>query len=220
MAADDELEGRRPAGSSAGGHGQLRELDKDEDVGDDGGGGIGLLGWDPDRRHGARAVSLVEDGDEEDKAQPATFGGGAMTDAALAAMEVVDLDDPAAKPFQYRPERLFFPGQSYDLEDLDLTKPPAAKPMVVKKQRAVHTTRTVLDQADFRNVRFLANYLTDTGNLVPRRQTRVSAKAQRKMVREVKTARALGLLPFTSIGRPPFRAHRFRQGRPSDLDGS
>eukprot|EP00850_Spirogloea_muscicola_P001870 SM000007S20830 [mRNA] locus=s7:396214:397431:- [translate_table: standard] len=219
MAADDELEGRRPVGSSASGRGQLRELDEGEEVGDDGGGGNGRLGWDTDRRHGARDVA--EDGDEEDEAQlAAPAGGGAMTEAALAAMEVVDLDDSAAKPFQYRPERLFFPGQSYDLEDLDLTKLPAAKPMVVKKQRAVHTTRTVLDQADFRNVRFLANYLTDTGNLVPRRQTRVSAKAQRKMVREVKTARALGLLPFTSVGRPPFRAHRFRQGRPSDIDGS
>lgn len=35
-------------------------------------------------------------------------------------------------------------------------------------------------------------------------QTRISAKAQRKVAREIKTARAFGLLPFTSMGRKPF----------------
>jgi hypothetical protein len=35
-------------------------------------------------------------------------------------------------------------------------------------------------------------------------QTRISAKAQRKVAREIKTARAFGLMPFTTMGRSPF----------------
>jgi hypothetical protein len=35
-------------------------------------------------------------------------------------------------------------------------------------------------------------------------QTCISAKAQRKVAREIKTARAFGLMPFTTMGRSPF----------------
>lgn len=35
-------------------------------------------------------------------------------------------------------------------------------------------------------------------------QTRISAKAQRKVAREIKTARAFGLMPFTTMGTKPF----------------
>ena len=36
-------------------------------------------------------------------------------------------------------------------------------------------------------------------------QFNISAKAQRKVVREIKTARAFGLLPFTLMGKKPFQ---------------
>lgn len=35
-------------------------------------------------------------------------------------------------------------------------------------------------------------------------QTRISAKAQRKVAREIKTARAFGLMPFTTMGTKSF----------------
>ncbi|XP_077237859.1 uncharacterized protein LOC143879386 [Tasmannia lanceolata] len=49
------------------------------------------------------------------------------------------------------------------------------------------------------NVRFLANFLTEPGISIKRSQTRISAKAQRKVGRMIKIARAFGLMPFTMM---------------------
>ncbi|KAL6641271.1 hypothetical protein ACP70R_019452 [Stipagrostis hirtigluma subsp. patula] len=86
--------------------------------------------------------------------------------------------------------------------DLDLKRPAAAKNP--PRQQFETTTKEVLRKADFRNVRFLSNFLTEAGIIIKRSQTRISAKAQRKIAREIKTARAFGLMPFTTMGRRPF----------------
>ncbi|XP_077237866.1 uncharacterized protein LOC143879391 isoform X1 [Tasmannia lanceolata] len=49
------------------------------------------------------------------------------------------------------------------------------------------------------NVRFLANFLTEPGIIIKRNQTCISAKAQRKVGRMIKIARAFGLMPFTMM---------------------
>ncbi|KAK1319568.1 hypothetical protein QJS10_CPB04g01443 [Acorus calamus] len=54
------------------------------------------------------------------------------------------------------------------------------------------------------NVRFLANFITESGIIIKRRKTGISAKAQRKVAREIKTARAFGLMPFTTMGTKTF----------------
>ncbi|KAF3635034.1 30S ribosomal protein S18 [Capsicum annuum] len=54
------------------------------------------------------------------------------------------------------------------------------------------------------NVRFLTNFITEAGILVKRSKTGISAKAQRKIAREIKTARAFGLMPFTTMGTKQF----------------
>ncbi|KAK1318658.1 Uncharacterized protein QJS10_CPB04g01314 [Acorus calamus] len=56
----------------------------------------------------------------------------------------------------------------------------------------------------FKNVRFLANFITKSGIIIKRRKTGISAKAQRKVAREIKTARAFGLMPFTTMGMKTF----------------
>ncbi|RVW66201.1 hypothetical protein CK203_047389 [Vitis vinifera] len=54
------------------------------------------------------------------------------------------------------------------------------------------------------NVRFLAHFITEAGIIIKRSKTGISAKAQRKVAREIKTARAFGLMPFTTMGTKAF----------------
>ncbi|KMT05043.1 hypothetical protein BVRB_7g172020 isoform B [Beta vulgaris subsp. vulgaris] len=104
--------------------------------------------------------------------------------------------------YTYRTDMNFKSGMTYTPEDLDLRKPGVWKPS--KRGEFQVTTEEVLKRADFRNVRFLANFLTDAGILNKRSKTGISAKAQRKVAREIKTARAFGLLPFTTMGTKQF----------------
>ncbi|WJX85726.1 hypothetical protein P8452_68134 [Trifolium repens] len=109
----------------------------------------------------------------------------------------IDKDD-----YSYRYDTTFHPGSKYNVKDLDLTKPAAPKPAI--RGEFIVSTKEVLSQADFRNVRFLANFITEAGILIKRSKTGISAKAQRKVAREIKTARAFGLMPFTTMGTKSF----------------
>ncbi|KAG6605412.1 hypothetical protein SDJN03_02729, partial [Cucurbita argyrosperma subsp. sororia] len=67
------------------------------------------------------------------------------------------------------------------IQDLDLTKPGVRKPP--KRVEFQVTTEEVLRKADFRNVRFVANFITDAGIINKRSKTGISAKAQRKVAK-------------------------------------
>ncbi|KAI4305280.1 hypothetical protein L6164_028653 [Bauhinia variegata] len=123
--------------------------------------------------------------------------------------EDVDKDD-----YSYRYDTRFLPDMTYGKKDLDLTKPGVQR--VVKREFTV-TTDEALKKADFRNVRFLASFLTDAGIMIKRSQTGISAKAQRKIAREIKTARAFGLMPFTTMGNKAFRFGKTMEGLDEDF---
>lgn len=53
------------------------------------------------------------------------------------------------------------------------------------------------DLKDYRNVEVLKRFLSETGKILPRRRTGLTAKEQRILARTIKRARILGLLPFT-----------------------
>ena len=55
-----------------------------------------------------------------------------------------------------------------------------------------------VDDITFKNVPLLSRFLDRRGRIMSRRKTRVSAKMQRRIVREVKRARHLALLPYTA----------------------
>ena len=49
--------------------------------------------------------------------------------------------------------------------------------------------------ADFRNLEFLNDFVTDGGQIVSRRTTKLQAKVHRHLARQIKTARIMALLP-------------------------
>ena len=51
------------------------------------------------------------------------------------------------------------------------------------------------DKITYQNPEVLAKFTSDTGKILPRRVTGVSAKMHRKITREIKRARAVNLLP-------------------------
>ncbi|XP_057871577.2 uncharacterized protein LOC131077984 isoform X2 [Cryptomeria japonica] len=146
----------------------------------------GDLGWEGDR------IGLDSD----------TLNDGMDDKLKKAALEH---DYGAVRPdddYSFRPDSTFSPGTQYKVQDLDLTKPAVQK--VYRRYTFQTATKEVLRKADFRNARFLQNFITEAGILWPRKKFNISAKAQRKLVREIKTARAFGLLPFTLMGKKPF----------------
>ena len=52
-----------------------------------------------------------------------------------------------------------------------------------------------VDRISYRNPEVLAKFTSDTGKILPRRVTGVSAKMHRMITREIKRARAVNLLP-------------------------
>ncbi|WP_067774515.1 30S ribosomal protein S18 [Akkermansia glycaniphila] len=51
------------------------------------------------------------------------------------------------------------------------------------------------DAVDMLNPEFLSKFTSETGKILPRRVTGVSAKMHRKITREIRRARAVNLLP-------------------------
>ncbi|VAH18874.1 unnamed protein product [Triticum turgidum subsp. durum] len=166
-------------------------------------------------------------------------------------------DEVEDDDYDFRPDVNYRRGSTYNVLDLDLTRP--AAPRNPPRPQFETSTKEVLRKADFRNVRFLANFITEAGIIIKRNQimlsqivvnnaillfraecifsyegvsefkqqlpfnalffkcysyslitsrngtlTKISAKAQRKVAREIKTARVLGLMPFTTMGKRPF----------------
>ncbi|XP_057548754.1 uncharacterized protein LOC130827134 isoform X3 [Amaranthus tricolor] len=114
-----------------------------------------------------------------------------------------DRNEINQEDFSYRADMNFRTGMTYTPEDLNLRKPGSWRPS--KKSEFHVTSDEVLKKADFGNVKFLANFLTDAGIIIKRSQTKISAKAQRKVATEIKIARAFGLLPFTTMGTKNFK---------------
>ena len=52
-----------------------------------------------------------------------------------------------------------------------------------------------IEQITYLNPNILAKFTTETGKILPRKVTGVSAKMHRKITREIKRARAVSLLP-------------------------
>ena len=52
---------------------------------------------------------------------------------------------------------------------------------------------------NYKDVKLLKRFITDQGKIMPRRVTGTSSKMHRKLVRSIKQARNLALLPYTAV---------------------
>ena len=79
-----------------------------------------------------------------------------------------------------------------------------AKKKIIKKRRPQEIrntyckfTRLGIKEVDFKDIKLLKEYITETGKIIPARMTGTSAKYQRQLNKAVKRARHLALLPYT-----------------------
>jgi small subunit ribosomal protein S18 len=70
-----------------------------------------------------------------------------------------------------------------------------------KPQKAVYNRRII----DYKHCGLLQRYIGLGGKILPRRQTRLTAKQQRYIAKTIKSARIMGLLPFVSKEKGFFR---------------
>ncbi|CAA7026341.1 unnamed protein product [Microthlaspi erraticum] len=137
---------------------------------------------------------------------------GKLKEAAL--LYKIDDDEDVKDGYTFRPDGN---SRGFDPYPRDLSfKKQLQRPRQNIKSEI--TTEEVLNKADFRNVRFLAQFITEAGIIIKRKQTGISAKAQRKIAREIKTARAFGLMPFTTMGTKAFTFGKTMENRDQDFE--
>ncbi len=65
-----------------------------------------------------------------------------------------------------------------------------------RRKRYCKFTADGVKEIDYKDVNTLKNYLTETGKIVPSRISGTKARYQRQLVRAIKRARFLALLPY------------------------
>ena len=56
-----------------------------------------------------------------------------------------------------------------------------------------------ITEVDYKDVKLLRRFVNDQGKIMPRRVTGTSSKMHRKLVRAIKEARNIALMPYTNI---------------------
>ena len=71
------------------------------------------------------------------------------------------------------------------------------RPKQENRRRYCKFTALGIEEIDYKDIKLLKEYITETGKIMPARVTGTSAKYQRQLTRAVKLARHLALLPYT-----------------------
>lgn len=67
----------------------------------------------------------------------------------------------------------------------------------MNKQQRFNSSTSKVTKVDYKKISELKRYTTETGKIVPRRITGVSASIQRQLTQAIKIARFLALIPYT-----------------------
>ena len=66
------------------------------------------------------------------------------------------------------------------------------------KRKYCYFKENSISVIDYKDVKLLKRFVTDQGKIMPRRVTGTSAKMHRKLVRAIKKARNIALMPYTN----------------------
>ena len=69
---------------------------------------------------------------------------------------------------------------------------------MLKKKRICRFCEEKIDYIDFKDDKRLSRFTTEQGKIIPRRTSGTCAKHQRQLVRSIKIARELALIPYIS----------------------
>ncbi len=70
-----------------------------------------------------------------------------------------------------------------------------------RKKTAVNTKKTrrvITEYIDYKDAKQLQKFVNDQGKIIPKRVTGLSAKQHRELVRAIKRARQIAIMPFVS----------------------
>ena len=70
---------------------------------------------------------------------------------------------------------------------------------LINKKKYCYFKENGITEIDYKDVKILRRFITDQGKIMPRRVTGTSAKMHRKLVKEIKRARNIALMPFTNV---------------------
>ncbi|GMH33194.1 hypothetical protein BSKO_01028 [Bryopsis sp. KO-2023] len=106
------------------------------------------------------------------------------------------------------PTRMFFSGGTYTPGDLSpMATSGGARRRGYQRNITEYTNEEAMLKADFKNLKFLNSFVTDSGRIMLRRETKLKARVHRHVMRQVKISRQMGLLPYQS------RRAEFQRGR-------
>ena len=67
------------------------------------------------------------------------------------------------------------------------------------KRKFCYFKENGITDINYKDVKLLKRFITDQGKIMPRRVTGTSSKMHRKLVRAIKQARNIALLPYTAV---------------------
>jgi small subunit ribosomal protein S18 len=68
------------------------------------------------------------------------------------------------------------------------------------KRKFCYFKENGITKIDYKDVKLMRRFVTDQGKIMPRRVTGTSAKMHRRLVKAIKRARNIALMPFTNKG--------------------
>jgi len=69
----------------------------------------------------------------------------------------------------------------------------------VSKRKYCYFKENNIIEIDYKDVKLLRRFITEHGKIMPRRITGTSSKMHRKLVRAIKRARNIALMPYANV---------------------